>query len=70
MPANEPPPWGKYLGLGLEMVVGVLLGYFVGGWLDRKFGWGTKAMITGVIVGFAAPMYVLIRDGIRENKDR
>jgi F0F1-type ATP synthase assembly protein I len=61
--------WGKYLGLGLEMAVGVLLGYFVGQWLDRKFGWNSRAMIIGVAIGFGAPMYILIRDGIRENKE-
>src|SRR4051812_19505058 len=31
--------YGKYLGLGLEMAVGVLLGFGVGWWLDKHFGW-------------------------------
>ena len=42
--------WGKYLGIGLEIAVGALLGYFIGAvlydsiglWLIQLYGYGEK----------------------------
>ena len=67
--ADENPNWGHYLGYGLQMAVGVILGVVVGMWIDRKLAnatpWGT---IIGAMLGMAAGMYMLIKDAIRMNK--
>ncbi len=62
--------WGAYLSLGLEIAVGVVLGVFVGRWLDRKFHWDPWATVIGAMLGLAAGMYLLIREAIRMNKDK
>jgi F0F1-type ATP synthase assembly protein I len=61
--------WGRYVGIGLEMAIGVGLGYFVGSWLDRRNGWNGYGTLGGVMLGLAAGMYLLIKDAIRINKD-
>ena len=59
---------GRYLGIGLEMLVGALLGYFVGHLLDKRYGWQWAA-VTGAMLGVSAGLYALIRSAIRMNKD-
>ena len=68
-PSDEDPGWGRHLGAGLQILVGVVLGYFVGTWLDRKYGWSPWGVFAGTMVGLAAGMYLLIKDAIRMNKD-
>ena len=63
------PNWGRYLGLGLEMAIGVGLGLIVGQWLDKRFGWTPWGMLIGVFAGLAGGMYLLIKEAIRANKD-
>jgi F0F1-type ATP synthase assembly protein I len=60
--------WGRYLGYGLQTCAGVLLGCFVGQWLDHRFHWEPWGTLGGIMVGVAAGMYGLIREGIRINK--
>jgi ATP synthase protein I len=69
MPKREEPGWGQYLGLGLEMAVGVTLGYAVGWWLDRKYGWSPWGVTVGSLLGVAAGMYLLIKEALKMNKD-
>src|SRR5205823_3862442 len=61
--------WGRYAGIGLQMLVGVGLGYVVGSWLDRKYGWAPWGVMVGSMLGLAGGMYLLIKDAIRINKD-
>jgi hypothetical protein len=61
--------WGKYLGIGLEMAIGVTLGYFVGNWVDQRYHWNGYGVLGGVALGLAAGMYLLIKDAIAMNKD-
>lgn len=61
--------WGKYLGYGLQMVVGVLLGLVVGQWVDRKLHSDPWGLLTGVMLGLASGMYLLIKDALRMNKN-
>lgn len=68
MPNDADPDWGRYLGLGLQMCVGVVLGLFIGQWLDHRFGWKYGAIV-GALLGMSSGMYLLIRDAIRINKD-
>jgi F0F1-type ATP synthase assembly protein I len=51
------------------MAVGVTLGYAVGWWLDRKFGWSPWGVTVGSLLGVAAGMYLLIKEALRMNKD-
>ncbi len=55
--------------VGLQVAVGVGVGYAVGWWLDRRFGWGNKGVIIGSMLGLAGGLYLLIKDAIRINKD-
>jgi F0F1-type ATP synthase assembly protein I len=61
--------WGKYLGYGLQMLVGVLLGLFGGRWVDDKLHTDPWGLLIGVTLGLASGMYLLIKDAIRMNKD-
>jgi F0F1-type ATP synthase assembly protein I len=61
--------WGQYLGIGLQILVGVVLGFFAGDWLDRRYGWTPWGVLIGVMLGLAGGMYLLIKDAIRINKD-
>jgi zinc transporter ZupT len=60
---------GDALVLGLYPGVGGVLGYVVGAWLGKKFGWGTNGQLVGVLLGVAAGMYLMIKEAIRLNKD-
>jgi F0F1-type ATP synthase assembly protein I len=61
--------WGRFLGLGLEMAIGVGLGFAVGTWLDRRYGWNGMGVLIGTGLGLAAGMYLLIKQAILMNKD-
>ena len=60
---------GDFRGLayGLQILVGVGLGYLIGYWLERR-GW-SNAIIICSMVGLAGGLYLLIKDAIRINKD-
>jgi MFS family permease len=67
--AKDPEPnWGYFAGIGSVIGVGAALGYFVGLWLDRRYGWHWGAVI-GAMLGVCSGMYILIKDAIRMNKD-
>jgi F0F1-type ATP synthase assembly protein I len=68
MPDNNEPNMGRYLGMGLEVAVGVGLGSLVGWWLDKRYQW-SWGMVIGAMIGLAAGLYLLIREAIRMNKD-
>jgi len=61
---------GDFRGLayGLQILVGVGLGYLVGLWLQRRYGW-SQAVVVGSLLGLAGGLYLLIKDAIRINKD-
>jgi hypothetical protein len=61
--------WGRYLGVGLEMLVGVVLGYFVGRWIGIRFGAQETGEMIGAMIGVAGGMYLLIKDAIQANKN-
>ena len=67
--SNDNPNWGKYVGLGLEMAVGVALGYFIGAWLDKKYGWNNNGALVGSMLGLAGGMYLLIKQAVQMNAD-
>lgn len=69
MAAGNDPNWGRYLGVGLQMLIGVGLGVYVGNWLDRKYGWAPWGVFACTMLGLAGGMYLLIKDAIRMNKN-
>ena len=38
----------------VDMIAGLLVGGFLGYWLDRWLGWAPWSLVTGLIVGFVA----------------
>ncbi|MFO1084028.1 MAG: AtpZ/AtpI family protein [Reyranellaceae bacterium] len=38
----------------VDMIAGLLVGGFLGYWLDRWLGWAPYALVAGLVVGFAA----------------
>lgn len=69
MPRQDQPDWGRFVGLGIEMAVGVALGWAVGWWLDRKSGSAPWGSVVGGALGFAAGMYMLIKEALKANRD-
>ena len=66
---DEDVNWGRYATIGLEIGVGVVLGLIAGKWLDRRYGWEPYGTLVCVMLGLAAGMYLLIKEGIKANKD-
>ena len=71
MPQTDPNQqnWGKYLGIGLEIAVGVALGYLIGAWVDRRWNSSPWGVLAGTMIGLAGGLYLLIRDAFRMNRD-
>jgi ATP synthase protein I len=70
MPTETPDSdWGKYASLGLEMFVGVGLGVLGGYWVDKKFGWSPWGVLCGALLGFAAGLYLLLKEALKSNRD-
>ena len=69
MPSANDSNWGRFAGHGLNVAIGVALGYFIGHWLDNRFGWQSRGVLIGTAIGFAGGMYLLIKDAIKMNKD-
>ena len=69
MPQDDQPSPGRFVGIGLQVAVGVGLGVLVGRWLDNRYGWAPWGLLIGVMLGLASGMYLLIKDAIRINKD-
>ena len=38
----------------VDMIAGLLVGGFLGYWLDRWLGWAPYSLVVGLVVGFAA----------------
>ena len=61
---------GRFASYGLQIAAGVGLGVWIGWWLDKRFPaldpWG---VVVGSMLGLASGMYMLIKDGLKANKD-
>lgn len=58
----------------IPMMIGVgpMVGYFIGDWLDNKFGTGPYLMIVFIILGFGAAVketIKIIKQANRESED-
>jgi F0F1-type ATP synthase assembly protein I len=55
--------------VGLQVAIGVGLGLAVGSWLDKRYGWQPWGATIGAMLGLAGGLYLLIKEGMRINKD-
>ncbi|HEY8746727.1 MAG TPA: AtpZ/AtpI family protein [Tepidisphaeraceae bacterium] len=67
--ADDDRGWGRGIGHGLEIVVGMGLGTAIGHWWDKHHGSDPWGLLIGLFVGGAAGMYLLIKDANRMNKE-
>jgi ATP synthase protein I len=64
---------GGYGTVGLEIVVGMLLGVFGGQWLDARWGTSPAMVIVGMVLGLGAGVRALVRanrSAIREAEEQ
>ncbi len=59
---------GRNLAHGMEVAVGVGLGYLVGNWFDNRFGTKPWGLFVCILLGCAAGMYLLIKEGIQQDR--
>ena len=52
---------GPYLGIGLEFALYLLIFFFLGYYLDGRWGTGPWLMLAGAAVGFAGGLYSLFK---------
>src|SRR5947207_1960090 len=52
-PRDDDVNWGKFAGIGLQIAVGVALGYVIGHWLDVRYGWQSRGVVIGTMLGLA-----------------
>jgi ATP synthase protein I len=78
-PKEDPPgagaAYGPYLTLGLQLALTVVVFFFLGRWLDGKFGTAPWLMLAGLALGVAGGMtaflvkaFALGREEDREQK--
>jgi F0F1-type ATP synthase assembly protein I len=60
---------GRGLAQGLEVAIGAGLGYVIGNWVDRRWGFAPWGLMIGVMLGSAAGIYLLVRDANRSDKN-
>jgi F0F1-type ATP synthase assembly protein I len=53
--------FGIYGAVGLQLVVALLAGVFLGNWLDRKWGTAPWLLFLGIILGCGGGFYNLFR---------
>jgi F0F1-type ATP synthase assembly protein I len=56
--------YGEVATVGLSFVIALVLGTAVGWWLDKRYGWAPKGVLTGLAFGFAAgvrSVYVVLK---------
>ena len=60
---------GSYGTVGLEVILSILVGFFGGYWLDRKFGTNPWLTLIGFTYGVAAAARALYRAARRATKE-
>jgi F0F1-type ATP synthase assembly protein I len=59
----------RYASVGLEFGISVVVGYFVGHWLEEKFGFAPWGAVGGVCLGFAAGVRTLVQAAKQAERD-
>lgn len=52
---------GRYVGLGLQFVIAILLFLWIGKWVDRQLGTDGPGVLVGVFVGAGAAFYSMYK---------
>ncbi len=55
----------EIIAAALQLAVAVILMFFIGNWLDGKFGTAPWLMLAGLTVGFAAGFFAFIRSVLK-----
>lgn len=67
--SRRPSPFA-YMGLGIELVAPILLGVFVGRWLDGRWNTEPWLLIVGAVLGLVLGFYSFLRSVLPVGKDR
>jgi F0F1-type ATP synthase assembly protein I len=59
--SSEWQPLMGLLSVGTVLVAAILIGWYVGNWIDRRLGIGPWGMVSGVLLGTAAGFVELFR---------
>ena len=62
--ASSARNYGEVATLGLSFVFALVIGTGIGWWLDNRFGWAPKGVLTGLAFGLAAGVrtaYVVLK---------
>ena len=59
---NVTKDFGPFLTMGIQLAAGVLVFFFIGYWLDGKFGTSPLCALGGVTLGAAGGLFKFIRD--------
>jgi ATP synthase protein I len=55
----------KYVGLGTQLAVTVILFVGIGWWLDQRYGWSPWGTLSLGMLGLAAGLYHFVKDALR-----
>jgi F0F1-type ATP synthase assembly protein I len=70
---ESPPPsgtvFGPYLTLGLQLAITVVVFFFLGRWLDGKFGTDPWLMLAGLAVGVTGGLAAFLMKAIALGKE-
>ncbi len=59
--SSEWQPLMGLLSVGTVLVAAILIGWFIGSWIDRRLGIAPWGMVSGVLLGTAAGFVELFR---------
>ena len=67
-PRENPTSWARWTGAGLEFGVAVLVFFFLGSWLDAR--WGTQPWMTvaGSTLGVVCGTYLLVKQALESER--
>jgi F0F1-type ATP synthase assembly protein I len=68
MASNKDSGGGKQIASGFEIAVGMGLGAAVGTWIDHHWHRAPLGLLSGIGLGFAVGIYLLLKDLFRANK--
>jgi ATP synthase protein I len=51
----------RFMGVGLQFVIAIVLFLYLGKWVDSRLGTGPAFLIVGVFLGAGASFYILYR---------